>query len=71
MKKMGRADERDLDAFYKAGYSKAQVLEVILLLSLDTITNYVNHIAAPALDKPFEVNRVEDRKPLGKASNAA
>lgn len=71
MKKMGRADERDLEVFYKAGYSKAQVLEVILILSLNTITNYVNHIASPVLDKTFEPNRVEDGKSGARASNAA
>ncbi len=72
MKKMGRADEKDLSVFYKAGYTRAHVLDVILSLSLNTIGNYVNHIAAPPLDKEFEKNRVEsNRKPDGRASNAA
>ena len=42
MKKMGRADQRDLDAFYKAGYSKAHVMEVVPGVSLGTIGNFVN-----------------------------
>ena len=71
MKKMGRADENDLKAFYKAGYTKAHVFEVILGVSLKTITNYVNHIAETPLDKAFEPNRVEDRKPDQRSSNAA
>jgi uncharacterized peroxidase-related enzyme len=72
MKKMGRVDEKDLNAFYKAGYTKAHVLEVILSLSLNTITNYTNHIAAPSLDKAFEPNRVEGGRKQGeRASNAA
>ena len=73
MKKMGRADERDLSSFYKAGFTKAHVLEVILGLSVNTIGNYVNHIASPDLDKAFEPHRVEERKrkPSDRASNAA
>jgi AhpD family alkylhydroperoxidase len=72
LKKMGRADEKDLNDFYKAGYTKAHVLEVILGVSLNTIGNYVNHIAAPVLDKAFEPNRVEGKKAKdGRASNAA
>lgn len=73
MKKMGRADERDLAAFYKAGYTKAHVLEVILGLSLSLIGNYVNHIAVPELDKAFEPHRVESvkRKSGDRSSHAA
>ena len=72
MKKMGRADDRDLSAFYKAGYTKAHVLEVILGLSLNTIGNYVNHVASPELDKAFEPHRIDlGKKHSGKASHAA
>lgn len=72
MKKLGRADGKDLEAFYKAGYTKAHVLEVILGVSLVTVTNYVNHIAAPELDKAFEPNRIDyGHKHSGKSSHAA
>jgi alkylhydroperoxidase family enzyme len=72
MKKMGRTDERDLSAFYKVGYTKAHVLEVILGLSLNTIGNYVNHVASPELDKAFVPHRVESgKKSGGKSSHAA
>ncbi len=66
MKKMGRTDARDLDAFYKAGYSKAHVMEVILGVSLGTIGNLVNHIAQPELDKAFQPHRID----LGKRKDA-
>jgi alkylhydroperoxidase family enzyme len=59
MKKMGRADERDLGIFYKAGFSKAHVLEVILGVSVNTIGNYIDHIGTPVLDKTLEPFRVE------------
>jgi uncharacterized peroxidase-related enzyme len=72
MKKLGRADEKDLSAFYKAGYTKAHVLEVVLGISLVTLGNYVNHIASPELDKAFAPNRVEfGHKHGGKSSHAA
>ncbi|MBU6475951.1 MAG: carboxymuconolactone decarboxylase family protein [Alphaproteobacteria bacterium] len=73
MKKMGRTDQRDLDAFYKAGYSKAHVMEAILGVSLGTIGNYVSHIARPQLDKPFEPHRIDlgKKKPDARSSHAA
>lgn len=71
MKKMGRTDERDLEAFYKAGYTRAHVMEVVLHLSLKIMTNYVNHIARTPLDKAFEPNKVENRKTGKRSSHAA
>lgn len=71
MKKMGRADERDLNAFYKAGYTKAHVLEVVLGISVVTIGNYVNHIASPELDKAFEPHRIDLGKRHSGKSHAA
>ena len=73
MKKMGRADDRDIEVFYKAGYTKAHVCEVILGISLVTMGNYVNHIASPELDKAFEPNRIDLGKKHsgGKSSHAA
>lgn len=71
LKKMGWADERDLAAFYKAGYTKAHALEVILNVSLKVMTNYVNHIAATPLDKAFEPNRIETSRKPGDKSHAA
>jgi len=73
VKSMGRVDGRDVDAFIKAGFSKAQSLEVILGLSINAILNTVNHLAAPVLDKAFEPHRIDySRRPAaGKSSNAA
>jgi len=71
MKKMGWADERDLADFYKAGYTKAHVMEVVLGLSLKLMTNYVNHIAKTPLDKAFEPNKIEGKKPGARSSCAA
>jgi len=43
----------DIAAFLDAGYTKAQVLEVILGVSFKTLSNYVNHVAETPLDDAF------------------
>lgn len=40
----------EVDAFRAAGFTNAQILEVILAVSVKTISNYVNHIAKTPLD---------------------
>jgi uncharacterized peroxidase-related enzyme len=54
MHKAGNVSKEDLDAFYKAGYNQRQVLEVILVLSQKTMSNYINHIAETPVDEPFK-----------------
>lgn len=44
----------ELQAFLDAGYTKQQVLEVILFVSQKVMSNYINHIVETPLDKPFE-----------------
>ena len=43
--------------FLASGFTKAQVLEVIVAVAFKTISNYTNHIAQPPLDAPFEATR--------------
>jgi alkylhydroperoxidase family enzyme len=54
MNKRGNVSKEDLDAFYSAGYKHRQVLEVILVLSQKTLSNYINHIAETPIDEPFK-----------------
>lgn len=44
----------ELDAFLAAGYTRAQVLEVVLGVGLKTLSNYTNHIVGTELDPPFQ-----------------
>lgn len=46
------ADEA-LAAFHAAGYSQAQVLEVVLGVGFKTLANYTNHMAGTPLDRGF------------------
>ena len=71
MKRMGRPDKQEIDAFIKAGYTPAHILEVMMNISLAQMGNYVSFIAQPPLDKAFEPNRVEVRKPDNRKSSAA
>lgn len=53
----GQVTDDDLDDFYKAGYSKKNVLEVILAVGQKTISNYTNHIVETPVDDAFEKYR--------------
>ncbi|MDX1705004.1 carboxymuconolactone decarboxylase family protein [Pseudidiomarina sp.] len=55
----GQVTDDDLETFYKAGYTKKNVLEVILAVGQKVMSNYTNHIAETPLDKPFEKFRWE------------
>ncbi len=45
--------DKDIADFIDAGFSRAQVLEVILAASYKTLSNYINHIADTQLDDAF------------------
>lgn len=52
--KRGWVDEADLDAVLKAGYSKQNILEVIVGMALKVMSNYTNHLAETELDDAFK-----------------
>jgi len=49
----GWASETDVEACLDAGFTNAQILEVIVGVSFKTLSNYTNHIADTPLDKAF------------------
>ena len=49
-KKRGWVDEKDIDDFLNAGYTKANIFDVIIALAMKTLSNYTNHIADTTLD---------------------
>jgi alkylhydroperoxidase family enzyme len=49
----GWVEETDIERFIAAGFTRAQVLEVILGVAMKTISNYSNHIAETPLDEAF------------------
>lgn len=52
--KRGLVDETELANFYAAGYTKQNILEVLLGVSQKILSNYSNHITHVAVDPPFE-----------------
>lgn len=53
VEKRGWVSDADVSAFVTVGYSKAQILEVLLGVSFKTLSNYTNHIADTLLDDAF------------------
>lgn len=49
----GWVPEADLKQFSAAGYAERQLLDVLTIVALKTLSNYVNHIAHTPLDSQF------------------
>jgi uncharacterized peroxidase-related enzyme len=50
----GWVDSEALEAFLAAGFTKENVLEVVVGVAQKTISNYANHIAATPVDQAFQ-----------------
>jgi uncharacterized peroxidase-related enzyme len=51
VEKQGWLDAEDVEEFLSAGYTQANVLDVILAVAQKTISNYANHIAHTPVDE--------------------
>ena len=52
--KRGWLDKSDVKSFTDAGYSSANILDVVLGVAHKTISNYVNHIGNTPVDNAFK-----------------
>lgn len=52
--KRGWASDEEVDAFLAAGYTRKNILELIVGIGQKTISNYVNHLVHTSLDKQIE-----------------
>lgn len=52
----GWVSEEEQQAFFDAGYTEAQALEVLLGVTLKTLSNYTNHLSSTPLDDAFQAN---------------
>jgi uncharacterized peroxidase-related enzyme len=50
-KNRGRPTEAEVQAFLQAGFTKQQIFEVILIVSIKTLSNYINHLTNPEPNK--------------------
>jgi uncharacterized peroxidase-related enzyme len=48
----GHVTDAELAAVHAAGYSSAEIIEIILHVALNTLTNYVNEVAKTDIDFP-------------------
>jgi alkylhydroperoxidase family enzyme len=54
--KRGHATDADVEAFLASGFSREQVLEVVAVVALLTITNYASNITRLPLEDAFQVH---------------
>jgi alkylhydroperoxidase family enzyme len=52
MERRGHVSDGELRAVREAGYSEAQVIEIVQHVALNTWTNYINSVAGTAIDFP-------------------
>ena len=50
----GHVDDAKVQAFLDAGFTKRNILEVVLGYSQKVMSNYTNHLAQTPVDKPFQ-----------------
>lgn len=49
----GWIPEADLQRFFDAGYTQKHYLELILVVTIKTLSNYINHQTQPEINKQF------------------
>lgn len=49
----GHVSDADLDLVKTAGFTSAEIIEIVLLVALNTLTNYVNNVAETDIDFPI------------------
>lgn len=62
VRERGWVSDADVNALLAVGYTRANVLEVVLGVGLKTISNYINHIAGTPVDAAFQANAFIPRK---------
>jgi len=49
----GRADEASIQAFFDAGYTEANLIDVVIVVGDKTISNYIHNLTGFAIDFPI------------------
>ncbi len=53
----GWVPDADQEGFLAAGFTRGQLLDVVAIVALKTLSNYANHLAHTPLDPAFEAHR--------------
>lgn len=59
VRERGHVTDADVQAVKAAGYNDGQVLEIVLHVALNTLTNYVNVVAKTEIDFPVVTHRAK------------
>ena len=62
VKSRGLPSKAAVQSFLAAGYSEQQILEIVLAISVKTLSNYANHLFHTPLDPVFEARRWADKR---------
>lgn len=57
VRKGGWVEDSAIKSVIDAGYDRGQILDVLVGISMKTLSNYANHVMGTALDKEFESGR--------------
>jgi uncharacterized peroxidase-related enzyme len=57
VRERGHVRDEDLNAVRAAGYSEAEIVEIVLHVALNTWTNYINEVGQTAIDFPVVAAR--------------
>ncbi len=55
----GHVTDADVNAVKEAGFSEGQVIEIVLHVALNTLTNYINEVAKTEIDFPVVTHRAK------------
>jgi len=61
VKARGHVSDADIQAVKQAGYTDAQIVEIVLHVALNTLTNYVNVVAETEIDFPVVTAKANDK----------
>lgn len=56
LEKRGWLEQHDVDSFLHSGYQQTHVLDILLAVSVKTISNYANHLFATPVDDIFKAH---------------
>lgn len=54
VQKRGKPTHREVRHFLEAGFTEANILEIILAIAVKTLSNYSNHVLHTPVDEPFQ-----------------
>lgn len=69
LNKRGNPSEEDVRLFFENGYNENHILDIILAISIKTISNYTNHIFHTEIDSAFKIREWKTFKAVRNFTN--